>query len=103
MTATLSADDRTLIGRDIRCRCIETITPPTSSAQPDQGTVAFREFEAVVTDYRASMIRALVEEDHMIFTEVGEFTGRLDRWLRACIAGPQTPVRPTTGLVLSAS
>ena len=37
MTATLSADDRTVIDRDTRCRCIETITPPTSSAQLDQG------------------------------------------------------------------
>jgi hypothetical protein len=38
-------------------------------------TVAFREFEAVVTDYRASMIRVLVDEDHLTFTEVGELTG----------------------------
>ena len=37
MTATLNADDRTMIDRDTRCRCIETITPPTSSAQFDQG------------------------------------------------------------------
>jgi rsbT co-antagonist protein RsbR len=36
MTATLSADDRTVIDQDTRCRCIETITPPTSSAQLDQ-------------------------------------------------------------------
>jgi rsbT co-antagonist protein RsbR len=36
MTATLSADDRTVIDWDTRCRCIETITPPTSSAQLDQ-------------------------------------------------------------------
>jgi hypothetical protein len=36
--------------------------------------VAFREFEAAVTDYRASMIRALVDEDHLTFTEVGELT-----------------------------
>jgi hypothetical protein len=28
-------------------------------------TVAFREFEAALTDCRASMIRALVDEDHM--------------------------------------
>ena len=38
-------------------------------------TVAFREFEAAVTDCRASMIRALVDEDHMTFTEVGKLTG----------------------------
>lgn len=38
-------------------------------------TVAFREFEAAVTDYRASMIRVLVDEDHLTFTEVGELTG----------------------------
>jgi hypothetical protein len=38
-------------------------------------TVAFREFEAAVTDYRASMIRALVDEDHLTFTEIGELTG----------------------------
>ncbi|MDQ5839874.1 MAG: hypothetical protein M3537_01700, partial [Chloroflexota bacterium] len=38
-------------------------------------TVAFREFEAAVTDCRASMIRALVDEDHLTFTEVGELIG----------------------------
>ena len=38
-------------------------------------TVAFREFEAALTDYRASMIRALVDEDQMTFTEVGELIG----------------------------
>jgi hypothetical protein len=38
-------------------------------------TVAFREFEAAVTDYRASMIRVLVDEDHLTFTEIGELTG----------------------------
>ena len=38
-------------------------------------TAAFREFEAAVTDSRASMIRALVDGDHMTFTEVGELTG----------------------------
>ena len=38
-------------------------------------TLAFREFEAAVTDYRASMIRALVDEDHLTFTEVGQLTG----------------------------
>jgi hypothetical protein len=38
-------------------------------------TLAFREFEAAVTDYRASMIRALVDEEHLTFTEVGELTG----------------------------
>ena len=37
MTATLRAHDRTVIDRDTRCRCLETITRPTSSAQPDQG------------------------------------------------------------------
>ena len=37
MTAALNADDRTMIDRDTRCRCIETITPPRSSAQLDQG------------------------------------------------------------------
>ena len=58
-------------------------------------TVAFREFEAAVTDYRASMIRALVDEDHLTFTEVGELTGasrqmvaRLYR--RAAGGGPAT-------------
>jgi hypothetical protein len=38
-------------------------------------TVAFRQFEAALTDYRASMIRALVDEDQMTFTEVGELIG----------------------------
>ena len=37
MTATLSVQDRTLIDRDTHCRCIETITPPTSPAQFDHG------------------------------------------------------------------
>jgi hypothetical protein len=61
-------------------------------------TVAFREFEAAVTDYRASMIRALVDEDHLTFTEVGELTGasrqmvaRLYR--RAAGSGPATEGR----------
>jgi uncharacterized membrane protein AbrB (regulator of aidB expression) len=43
---------------------------------------------------RASMIRALVDEEHMTFTEVGELIGCLDRWLRACTAGPQAVARP---------
>ena len=38
-------------------------------------TAAFREFEAALTDCRASMIRALVDGDHMTFTEVGELIG----------------------------
>jgi len=38
-------------------------------------TVAFREFEAALTDCRASMIRALVDEEHMTFTDVGELIG----------------------------
>jgi hypothetical protein len=38
-------------------------------------TVALREFEATATDYRASMIRALVDQEHLTFTEVGELTG----------------------------
>ena len=38
-------------------------------------TVAFRELEAALTDCRASMIRALVDEDHMTFTEVGVLIG----------------------------
>ncbi len=61
-------------------------------------TVAFREFEAAVTDYRASMIRALVDEDHLTFTEVGELTeasrqmvARLYR--RAAGGGPATERR----------
>lgn len=61
-------------------------------------TVAFREFEAAVTDYRASMIRALVDEDHLTFTEIGELTGasrqmvaRLYR--RAAGGGPATERR----------
>ena len=38
-------------------------------------TVAFREFEAALTDCRASMIRALVDEEHLTFTDVGELIG----------------------------
>ena len=38
-------------------------------------TAAFREFEAALTDCRASMVRALVDGDHMTFTEVGELIG----------------------------
>lgn len=38
-------------------------------------TVAFRKFEAAVTEYRASLIRALVDEDQLTFTEVGRLTG----------------------------
>jgi len=38
-------------------------------------TVAFRGFEAALTDFRASMVRALVDEDLMTFTEVGELIG----------------------------
>jgi hypothetical protein len=35
-------------------------------------TAAFREFEAAVTDCRASMVRALVDQEHVTFTEAGE-------------------------------
>jgi hypothetical protein len=38
-------------------------------------TVAFRKFEQAVSGYRASMIRALVDEGHLTFSEVGELTG----------------------------
>jgi hypothetical protein len=38
-------------------------------------TVAFREVEAALTDFRASLIRALVDEDQMTFTQVGELIG----------------------------
>jgi hypothetical protein len=38
-------------------------------------TVAFRGFEAALTYFRASMIRALVDEDLMTFTDVGELIG----------------------------
>jgi hypothetical protein len=38
-------------------------------------TEAFREFEHAVTDYRAAMIRTLVDEDRMTFTEVGQISG----------------------------
>ena len=58
-------------------------------------TVAFREFEAALTDCRALMIRALVDEEHMTFTEVGGLIGvsrqmvaRLYR--RAAGSGPAT-------------
>jgi|GEM_PF-1707000 len=58
-------------------------------------TVAFREFQAALTDCRASMIRALVDEEQMTFTEVGELIGvsrqmvaRLYR--RAGDSGPAT-------------
>jgi hypothetical protein len=38
-------------------------------------TVAFREFERAVTVYRARAIRALVDEEHLTFTEVANLTG----------------------------
>jgi hypothetical protein len=38
-------------------------------------TVAFREFERAVTDYRASKVRALVDEGHLTFTKAAELTG----------------------------
>ena len=38
-------------------------------------TVAFHEFEAALTGCRASMVRALVDGDHMTFTEVGKLIG----------------------------
>jgi CRP-like cAMP-binding protein len=58
-------------------------------------TAAFRKFEAALTDCRAAMIRALVDGDHMTFTEVGELIGvsrqmvaRLYR--RPEVSGPAT-------------
>lgn len=61
-------------------------------------TEAFREFERAVTDYRAAMIRTLVDEDRMTFTEVGQLSGvsrqmvaRLYR--RAGGSGPATEGR----------
>jgi hypothetical protein len=38
-------------------------------------TAACREFEAAMTDCRALMIRALVDEDHLTITQVGELIG----------------------------
>jgi CRP-like cAMP-binding protein len=38
-------------------------------------TEAFREFERAVTDYRTAMIRTLVDEHRMTFTEIGQLSG----------------------------
>jgi hypothetical protein len=38
-------------------------------------TVAFGEFERAVTAYRARVIRALVDDEHLTFTEIGNITG----------------------------
>jgi hypothetical protein len=38
-------------------------------------TLAFREFERALTIYRARAIQALVDEEHLTFTEVGDLTG----------------------------
>jgi hypothetical protein len=38
-------------------------------------TVAFREFERALTVYRGRAIRALVDEEHLTFTEVANLTG----------------------------
>jgi hypothetical protein len=38
-------------------------------------TVAFNEFERSLTAYRAAAIRALVDEEHLSFSEIGALTG----------------------------
>ncbi|MDX6410311.1 MAG: hypothetical protein QOE13_3382, partial [Gaiellaceae bacterium] len=38
-------------------------------------TAAFHAFEQAVTAYRARAIRALVEEEHMTYTEIAQLTG----------------------------
>ena len=38
-------------------------------------TVAFREFERAVTMCRARAVRALVDDEHLTFTEVANLTG----------------------------
>jgi CRP-like cAMP-binding protein len=38
-------------------------------------TIAFRKLEQAVTDYRATAIRELVDEQHMTFSQIGELTG----------------------------
>lgn len=38
-------------------------------------TAAFREFERAVTVYRARAIRALVDDEHLTFTEIANRTG----------------------------
>jgi hypothetical protein len=38
-------------------------------------TVAFRDFERALTAYRAQAIRALVDDEHLTFTEVANLTG----------------------------
>jgi hypothetical protein len=40
-----------------------------------QPTVAFRKFQQAVTAYRATAVRALVDEEHMTFSQIGELTG----------------------------
>jgi hypothetical protein len=38
-------------------------------------TAAFRELEKALTLYRVRAVRALVDEEHLTFTEVGNLTG----------------------------
>ena len=38
-------------------------------------TQAFHAFEQAITAYRARTIRALVDEEHMTYTEIAELTG----------------------------
>jgi hypothetical protein len=38
-------------------------------------TAALREFERTVTSYRAATVRALVDDEHMTFSDVGHMTG----------------------------
>ena len=38
-------------------------------------TVAFGEFERALKAYRARVIRALVDDEHLTFTEIGNLTG----------------------------
>jgi CRP-like cAMP-binding protein len=38
-------------------------------------TIAFRKLEQALTDYRATAIRELVDEQHMTFSQIGELTG----------------------------
>jgi hypothetical protein len=55
---------------------------------------AFHDFEHAVTAYRAGVIRALVDDERMTFTQVGELLGvsrQLIARLYSSIRDPQSP------------
>lgn len=66
-TARVAGDDLVDIIRDLMARGgRETRLAPTH---------AFHAFEQAITAYRARAIRALVDDEHMTYTEVAQLTG----------------------------